>query len=60
MKAYLLTTGVLFGLITVAHLARIVDEWPHLATDPWFLLLTLAAAGFCVWAWHLFRRTARS
>jgi len=30
MKAYLVTTGAIFGLITVAHLRRIIDEWPHL------------------------------
>ena len=35
MKAYLLTTGALFGLITVAHVWRVIEEWPHLVTDPW-------------------------
>jgi hypothetical protein len=33
MKAYLISTGGLFGLITLVHLWRIVDEWPRLATD---------------------------
>jgi len=55
MKAYLLTTGAIFGLITIAHLWRIVEE-PRLAREPWFLLLTLAAAILCVWAFFLFRR----
>jgi hypothetical protein len=50
MKAYLISTGGLFGLITLVHLWRIVDEWPHLATDPWYLLLTAAAAALCLWA----------
>jgi len=44
MKAYLVTTGAIFGLITVAHLWRIIDEWPHLAREPGYLLLTAAAA----------------
>lgn len=60
MKAYLVTTGVLFALITVAHVARIIDEWPHLATDPWYLLITTAAAALCLWAWRLLRQSARS
>ena len=33
MKAYIVTTGTLFGLIVVAHVLRIVAE-PHLAADP--------------------------
>ena len=57
MKAYLISTGALFGLITLAHLWRIVDEWPRLATDPWYLLLTAAAAALCLWAWRLLRRS---
>ena len=55
MKAYLLTTGSVFGLITLAHLWRIIDEWPHLATEPWYVLLTLAAAALGLWSWRLLR-----
>ena len=55
MKAYLLTTGALFGLITLAHVWRVIDEWPYLATDPWYILLTVAAAVLCLWAWRLLR-----
>ena len=51
-------TGAVFGLITVAHLVRIVAEGPHLMTEPGWVLLTLAAAGLCVWAWRLLRLTA--
>ena len=54
MKAYLMTTGALFGLITLAHFWRMVVE-PHLATDPWYLFITAAAAVLCIWAWRLFR-----
>jgi hypothetical protein len=60
MKAYLLTTGVLFGLITIAHILRIIAEWPRFATDPWYLILTLAAAALCVWACRLLRHSAPS
>ena len=55
MKAYLLTTGVVFALLTLAHLLRIIMEWPHLAKDPFFLLITVAAGGLCFWALWLLR-----
>jgi len=59
MKAYIITTGVVFGLITLAHFWRIAEE-PHLAKDPFFLVLTVAAAGLCVWSWLVLRRLSRS
>ena len=58
MKAYIVTTGTLFGLIVVAHVLRIVAE-PHLAADPWYILLTAAAAGMSVWAWRAARSLPR-
>jgi uncharacterized membrane protein len=59
MKIYVVTTGILFGLITVAHILRMIREDPHLATDPWYLLITVIAAGLCVWAGLLVWRNAR-
>ena len=59
MKAYVMTTGAVFGLITLAHLLRMIAEGPHLVADPWFVLLTIAAASLCVWAWRLLRLTTR-
>ncbi len=52
-----MTTGAVFGLITMAHLLRIIAEGPHLMTEPWYMLLTAAAASLCVWAWRLLRLT---
>ena len=59
MKAYVTTSGSLFGLIALAHVARIFAEGTRLARDPWFLLLTAVAAGFALWAVYLARRGAR-
>lgn len=50
MKAYVITTGAIFGLIIVAHVCRLVADGPQLATNPFFILMTTAAAGLCVWA----------
>jgi hypothetical protein len=52
MKAFLITAGTVFGLVVVAHIARIVAE-PQMAREPWFLALTLAAAALSAWAWWL-------
>jgi hypothetical protein len=59
MKAYLITTGTVFGLITLAHMWRVLAEGPHLATAPVFVLLTVAAAALCFWAWRLLRHSSR-
>ena len=54
MKAYLLTTGTVFGLIVLAHVWRVIAETRSLAADPWFILMTLLAAGLSAWAFRLF------
>jgi hypothetical protein len=56
MKAYLITTGAIFGLVTLAHIWRIITESPQLGKDPWFVLLTIVTASLCVWACRLLRR----
>ena len=60
MNAYLITSGVIFGLITVAHVWRAFAEGPRLAKEPLFICLTLLAAALCLWAGLLLRRSSRS
>ena len=60
MKAYLWITGSVFGIITVAHIWRIVVESSLLAREPWFMLITLLSAGLCVWAVRLLRVDVRT
>ena len=60
MKAYLTTTGAVFGLLTLAHIWRGIAEGPRLAMDPWFILMTAAAAALCLWALRLLWRLPRS
>jgi hypothetical protein len=60
MRAYVMTTGVLFGLIAVAHVWRVFEEGTGLAANPFFLLLTVAAAALSVWAWRLIRLSTRA
>lgn len=56
MKAYLLTTATVFGLIVLAHVWRITVE-PHMARDPFYWLITLLSAAFCAWGLLLLRRS---
>lgn len=55
MRAYLITTSTVFGLITMAHVWRVAAESQALIREPWFVLMTLAAAALCVWALRLLR-----
>jgi hypothetical protein len=63
MKAYLITTGTVFGLIAVLHGIRAAAEWSLLKTDPGHFLamaaLGVLAAALSVWAWRLLRVSAR-
>ena len=59
MKAYVMTTGAVFGLLTLAHIWRVIAEEPHLAREPWYILITAIAAALCLWAVRLLWR-ARS
>ncbi|MDQ3256911.1 MAG: hypothetical protein M3R15_23965 [Acidobacteriota bacterium] len=60
MKAYVVTTGAVFGLLVVAHIWRVIEEGPALAKDPSYIVITIAAAALCLWAWRLFRLMSRS
>lgn len=60
MKAYVTTTGILFALLAVTHVWRVFEEGRHLARDPFFVLVTLAAAALCLWAWRLLRLSTRT
>jgi hypothetical protein len=59
MKIYLIITAAIFGLIVVAHVWRAIAEGPNLATDPVFIVLTLASAALCLSAVRLLWRWPR-
>ena len=56
MRTYVVVAGVVFGLLTMAHIWRIIVE-PNLASDPWFILITLASGALCLGAWRAARKT---
>ena len=65
MKAYLITTGTIFAVVTVLHVARMAGEMRNqFTTDPsqaWsYVLLTLVTAALSIWAFRLLPRLPRS
>ena len=57
MKAYVVTTGIVFGLLTLLHLWRMFFEDANLASDPLSVAITAAAAGLCIWSVFALRRS---
>ena len=60
MKAYLATTGALFGLLAVLHAWNFALEW----SGPRFILYLTAAGGavaaaLSIWAWVLLAKATR-
>jgi hypothetical protein len=59
MKAYVITSGTIFGLLGVVHLIRAIQEGAHLASDPWFAGITVLAFVLCFWAFRSLRQASR-
>ncbi len=55
MKAYVTTTGALFALLVVAHIARAVAEGPSTIKSPVFIVTTIIGATMVIWAWRVRR-----
>ena len=55
MRAYVATTGAVFGLLVLAHVWRVALEGWSMAREPAIVISTLASVGFCAWAWRLLR-----
>ena len=61
VRGYLLTSGIIFGLVAVLHLLRVVNGWPF-QVGPWSVpmwsswLGVLVPAVLCGWAFRLARR----
>ena len=55
MRPYVAITGALFGLLTLAHLARMYVE-RRFAAEPEYWVITAITAALCGWAVYLLRR----
>jgi hypothetical protein len=60
MKAYHIISGILFGLVALAHLVRIINQW-ELTLGPWSPPMTaswiglIVTAVLSVWSFRLIR-----
>ena len=52
-------TGLVFALITLAHVLRVIQEGPGVL-NVWWILLTVATAALSVWAFRLVRLSKSS
>jgi len=55
MKVYVFTTGILFAVITVAHVLEVIDRSRLFVSDA---IIVGLSAGLAVWAWRLARTRA--
>ena len=59
MKAYLVTTGIVFGLFALWHVFELASGLRSSATDSGFIigvsLIILVTGAFSVWAFRLLR-----
>ncbi len=60
MKTYHLISGIIFGLVALAHLLRIINQWP-LILGPWSAPMLISWIGLfitgylCIWSFSLIR-----
>ncbi|MGH9844195.1 MAG: hypothetical protein ACREEM_36175 [Blastocatellia bacterium] len=59
MKSYIATTGAAFGLLALAHIARVFQEGAYLIREPVFLVTTVGSIGVCLWAIVLLKKLTR-
>ena len=59
MRAYVITTGIAFALLTVVHAWRIVWEDGRLVVNPPFVAITLVCAALAVWAGFVLAKLPR-
>ena len=60
MRRYVVTTGVAFTLLPLAHVWRAAVEGWTVARDPWFVLSTVVATSLAIWAWRILARSGLS
>jgi hypothetical protein len=51
--------GAAFGLLALAHFARVYEEGTHLFSEAIFVFTTVGSIALCVWAGFLLKRLSR-
>ena len=56
MRCYVVTTGMIFVALLVAHLARFYAEGAGILSSPAFVLTSVGSAAMAIWSWRVYRR----
>jgi hypothetical protein len=56
VRCYVIAAGIIFGLIFIAHLARIFAEGAGILREPIFVATSLLSLGMALWAVVLLTR----
>ena len=59
MRAYVLTTGLIFTCLALAHVARLLAEGAGPLAEPVFFVTTLLAVVMAFWAFWCVRSSRR-
>jgi heme/copper-type cytochrome/quinol oxidase subunit 1 len=59
MRAYVITSGSIFGLLAVVHILRVFAEGRQVLADPIFVFVTLVAAALSGWAFRILQASGR-
>jgi hypothetical protein len=59
IRCYIAATGIVFGLIFAAHIARLFAEGSWLLREPFFIGTTIASLALGVWALVLLTKRPR-
>jgi hypothetical protein len=60
MKAYIITTGTIFGLLVIAPIWGVIVEGPPVAKNPLYVFMIVASAALSIWARRAWRAVPRS
>jgi hypothetical protein len=57
MRIYIVATGIIFALLTLAHIWRFIVE-PSQRTNPFFIVVTIISALMSLVAWRMAAKSA--
>ena len=56
LRTYVITSGIFFALIALAHVARVFAEGASVLAQPFFDITSTLAVGLALWAFQVLRR----
>ena len=60
MKAYVITTGIMFAALAALHVFVVFERWRALPADPWPAIVLAVTGAFTIWAGRLTVRVLKA